>query len=196
MRADRPININLSPEKVNAVALTKNPMPLTFRFVCAMIMKYVSSEKKGFFMRLDKFLSETGTASRSESKKAARSGGVTVNGIEHIEYLPVMDFKNKSISLDAVTSFDVNKAIQRSLTKALARHGLGLYIYAGEDLPEEERANVPEVLCESCGHAIKSVTKRDGEVWDTTQIVAYSKRRFEGRQLCPDCQKAAMKAEG
>lgn len=64
--------------------------------------------------------------------------GVTVNGIEHIEYLPVMDFKNKSIPADNVTSFDVNKAIQRSLTKAVARHGLGLYIYAGEDLPEEE----------------------------------------------------------
>ena len=63
--------------------------------------------------------------------------GVTVNGIEHIEYLPVMDFKNKSIPANAVTSFDVNKAIQRSLTKAVARHGLGLYIYAGEDLPEE-----------------------------------------------------------
>lgn len=64
--------------------------------------------------------------------------GVTVNGIEHIEYLPVMDYKNKSIPADNVTSFDVNKAIQRSLTKAVARHGLGLYIYAGEDLPEEE----------------------------------------------------------
>ena len=64
--------------------------------------------------------------------------GVTVNGIEHIEYLPVMDYKNKSISTENVTSFDVNKAIQRSLTKACARHGLGLYIYAGEDLPEEE----------------------------------------------------------
>lgn len=64
--------------------------------------------------------------------------GVTVNGIEHIEYLPVMDCKNKSISTENVTSFDVNKAIQRSLTKACARHGLGLYIYAGEDLPEEE----------------------------------------------------------
>ena len=62
--------------------------------------------------------------------------GVTVNGIEHIEYLPVMDHKNKSIPADSVTSFDVNKAIQRSLTKAVARHGLGLYIYAGEDLPE------------------------------------------------------------
>lgn len=67
--------------------------------------------------------------------------GVTVvteeGSIEHIEYLPVMDFKNKSILHDAVTSFDVNKAIQRSLTKAIARHGLGLYIYAGEDLPED-----------------------------------------------------------
>ena len=62
--------------------------------------------------------------------------GVTVNGLEHIEYLPVMDYRNASISADKVTSFDVNKAIQRSLTKAAARHGLGLYIYAGEDLPE------------------------------------------------------------
>lgn len=63
--------------------------------------------------------------------------GVTVNGIEHVEYLPVMDYRNKSIPVDSVTSFDVNKAIQRSITKAIARHGLGLYIYAGEDLPED-----------------------------------------------------------
>ena len=70
--------------------------------------------------------------------------GVTVKAgeheIEHIEYLPVMDFKNKSIPLAAITSFDVNKTIQRSLTKAVARHGLGLYIYAGEDLPEDDTA--------------------------------------------------------
>ena len=65
--------------------------------------------------------------------------GVTINGIEHIEELPVMDYKNKSVLLENVTSFDVNKTIQRSITKACARHGLGLYIYAGEDLPEEEK---------------------------------------------------------
>lgn len=64
--------------------------------------------------------------------------GVVIDDVEHIEELPVMDFKNKSIQLENITSFDVNKTIQRSLTKALARHGLGLYIYAGEDLPEEE----------------------------------------------------------
>ena len=64
--------------------------------------------------------------------------GLTIDGLEHIEELPVMDFRNNSIPLEAVRSTDVNKAIQRSLTKAAARHGLGLYIYAGEDLPESE----------------------------------------------------------
>ena len=64
--------------------------------------------------------------------------GVTINGQEYIEYLPVMDNRNRSIPVDKVTSFDVNKTIQRSLTKACARHGLGLYIYAGEDLPDGE----------------------------------------------------------
>ena len=72
-----------------------------------------------------------------------KTGVTLVDGelkLEHIEYLPVMDYRNKSIPVDSVTSFDVNKAIQRSLTKAVARHGLGLYIYAGEDLPEAEKA--------------------------------------------------------
>jgi len=67
--------------------------------------------------------------------------GVTIEGLEHIEYLPVMDHKNKSIKFGDATSFDINKAIQRSLTKAVARHGLGLYIYAGEDLPYDPSAD-------------------------------------------------------
>jgi hypothetical protein len=118
-----------------------------------------------------------------------------VNGVEHIEYLPVMDFRNASIPAEKVTSFDVNKAIQRSLTKAVARHGLGLYVYAGEDLPEEEAKNEPVCQCEDCSNQIKSIKKRDGETWQVADIVGYSKKRF-GRQLCPDCQKQAVKAEG
>jgi len=73
-----------------------------------------------------------------DNKTAWVKTSVTVNELEHIEYLPIMDFKNKSIAIDAITSFDVNKAIQRCVTKAIARHGLGLFIYAGEDLPEAE----------------------------------------------------------
>jgi hypothetical protein len=54
--------------------------------------------------------------------------------------LPVMDYRNKAIpNPDA---FAVNTAIMRCMTKALALHGLGLYIFAGEDLPEEGRSVV------------------------------------------------------
>jgi hypothetical protein len=54
--------------------------------------------------------------------------------------LPVMDYRNKPIpNPDA---FAVNTAIMRCMTKALSLHGLGLYIYAGEDLPEEGRSVV------------------------------------------------------
>lgn len=82
---------------------------------------------------------ETGWNYFTDGKTCWVKTGVTINGLEHIEYLPVMDFKNKSIPFDNITSTDVNKTIQRSLTKACARHGLGLYIYAGEDLPEVEQ---------------------------------------------------------
>lgn len=64
--------------------------------------------------------------------------GVTINGLEHIEYLPIMDFRNRSIPLENVTSMDMNKSIQRSITKAIGRHGLALCLYAGEDLWDEE----------------------------------------------------------
>lgn len=52
-------------------------------------------------------------------------------------FLPIMDYKNKCIA--DPDAFEVNKTIMRCLTKALALHGLGLYIYAGEDLPEEDQ---------------------------------------------------------
>lgn len=91
-----------------------------------------------------------------------RDGGTQ---LEHIEYLPVMDNRNESILVTKVTSFDVNKAIQRSLTKACARHGLGLYIYAGEDLPEAESAEDAKP---------ESTTAK----YDPSEQIAEIKRRF------------------
>lgn len=90
--------------------------------------------------------------------------GVTVNGIEHIEYLPVMDYKNKSIPVANITSFDVNKAIQRSLTKAVARHGLGLYIYAGEDLPEAELDEQPPKVKTPRERLIEKLREKDIDI--------------------------------
>jgi hypothetical protein len=78
----------------------------------------------------------TGLNFFTDGKTAYVKVGIAVDGIEHIDYLPVMDFRNASIPLEKITSMDVNKTIQRSTAKAIALHGLGLALWTGEDLPE------------------------------------------------------------
>ena len=99
--------------------------------------------------------------------------------LEHIEYLPIMDFRNNSIPADKVTSTDVNKAIQRSLTKAIARHGLGLYIYAGEDLPEEETKKVDEELT-------KPITEKEAMILSNTltpEQIEWVRKKYNVKKL-------------
>lgn len=81
---------------------------------------------------------------------------VTIEGESLEMWLPVMDGANKSMlaqsyayqtrygekTVDAATMFDINKTLMRCLVKNLAMFGLGIYIYAGEDLPESETATV------------------------------------------------------
>lgn len=84
---------------------------------------------------------------------------VTINGITHEMWLPVMDGANKAMrneqykymtkyngekTCEAATMMDINKTIMRCLVKNLAMFGLGLYIYAGEDLPEGEQETTQE----------------------------------------------------
>lgn len=78
---------------------------------------------------------------------------VTIEGVTHEMWLPVMDGANKAMkaapykyatrygekNVDAASMMDINKTIMRCLVKNLAMFGLGLYIYAGEDLPEAEQ---------------------------------------------------------
>jgi hypothetical protein len=66
---------------------------------------------------------------------------VTVQGISLSQLHPVLDAKNRPI--EQPTVFDINTSIQRALVKSIALHGLGLYIYAGEDLPVGEASNDP-----------------------------------------------------
>ena len=120
--------------------------------------------------------------------------------LEHIEFLPVMDFKNHSIPVESVTSFDVNKAIQRSLTKAVARHGLGLYIYAGEDLPEDadqkhkEQPNVSSIVCSMCGKPIPAETLINGKRYSAEDIAATSRKKY-GADMCYACKRKSDSAE-
>ena len=72
---------------------------------------------------------------------------VTVQGVTLSQIHPVLDGRNRPIG--APTCFDINTSLQRCLVKAIALHGLGLYVYAGEDLPSGaasgEAANDAEV---------------------------------------------------
>ena len=120
------VNCNEHTEKKNGLTY------LSWAWAWAEVKKRYPSATYTIYENKDGLLYHT------DGKTAWVKTGVTIEGIELIEYLPVMNYKNESISLDRLTSFDVNKTVQRSLTKACARHGLGLYIYAGEDLPEGE----------------------------------------------------------
>jgi len=93
--------------------------------------------------------------------------GVAINGIEHVDYLPIMNHNNQSLSIDKITSFAVNKTIQRSTVKAIAMHGLGLSLWAGEDLVgiSEEAPAVKATK--------KPTLKKTSEKWD--DVVNYVK---------------------
>ncbi len=76
---------------------------------------------------------ETGLNWFSDGMTGYVKVGIVVNDIEHIDYLPIKDFRHNSITVDKITSMDVNTAIQRATAKAIAMHGLGLSLYANED---------------------------------------------------------------
>jgi len=106
---------------------------------------------------------------------------VTINGMTHEMWLPVLDGANKAMrrtaykypgkkynpetrqmdavekTVEAVTMFDVNKTIMRCLVKNLAMFGLGLYIYAGEDLPESDVIAKEQAAANAVDEAVKEM---------------------------------------
>lgn len=113
---------------------------------------------------------------------------VTIEGETLDMWLPVMDGANKSMkkqaytyttrfgekSVDAATTFDINKTMMRCLVKNLAMFGLGLYIFAGEDLPESDTAT-PTAPATAPAKATASTDlvelKKGSENWD--KVIAY-----------------------
>jgi hypothetical protein len=114
----------------------------------------------------------------TDGKSAYVKVGVVVNGLEHIDYLPVMDFRNNAIPLEKVTAMDVNKTIQRSTAKAIAMHGLGLSLWTGEDIPEMTTSAPVQAKAPSKGAAKDGAVdsslielKKGSENWD--KVVSY-----------------------
>lgn len=107
---------------------------------------------------------------------------VTVNGIARKQLMPILDFKNKAVLIGKLTSDQVNKAQMRALAKAIALHGLGLDLWAGEDLtptPEElmlasRRANLTRLdlteFINECGYTCDQVSQALGTEFNKLDI--------------------------
>ena len=93
---------------------------------------------------------------------------VTAFGKSMTAQLPVMDYRNQAIP--EPNAMAVNTAMQRCLAKAIALHGIGLYIYAGEDIPVEEQVKKPEAVTPLAG-ALDHYSKEEQEVlrWTAEQ---------------------------
>lgn len=126
---------------------------------------------------------ETGLNYFTDGKTAYVKVGIVVNDLEHIDMLPVMDHRNKSIPIEKVCSFEVNKTIQRATAKAIAMHGLGLSLWTGEDVPSQptEAKDAPskssgssseptrislDVDDDNWGKVLKYVVENKGEGFD------------------------------
>ncbi|MDW8781972.1 DUF1071 domain-containing protein [Bacillus cereus] len=92
---------------------------------------------------------------------------VTVNNITRSQIHPVLDNYNKPIAKP--TSFQINTSIQRCLAKAIALHGLGLYIYSGEDIPHDDK---PKQAAKQLDNVPKQEQARQAEVANEQRIKA------------------------
>lgn len=126
---------------------------------------------------------------------------VTIEGVTKTMSLPVMDGANKAMknapytyqtkyngekTVEAATMFDINKTMMRCLVKNLAMFGLGLYIYAGEDLPDVE----PEKLSEEDQEKVKKYAEKYGYNAESicTAYGVKSLSEFNAGMAKPICQ--------
>lgn len=107
---------------------------------------------------------------------------VTAEGQTHEMWLPVMDSRNKAMLQP--TMFDINKTIMRCLTKNLAMFGLGLYIYAGEDLPETEPQQIEPDLVQTIFSLCKECNQDIPKMLDYYKVTAITDMTQEQGQKC------------
>lgn len=124
---------------------------------------------------------------------------VTAFGKQMTSQLPVMDHRNKAIpNPDA---FQVNTAMQRCLAKAIALHGLGLYIYAGEDVPQGDSPEENEFLKKIAAELVELVEGQNNpaDAFDylTHQRLTNDEKEALWGILKPNSKtRSAIKAEG
>jgi len=112
---------------------------------------------------------------------------VTIDDVTRSQWHPILNGNNKPIEAPSV--FDINTSIQRATVKAIALHGLGLYIYAGEDLPQqdEQATVVDEFITEKQCADLKDLIESHVvdypkflEAFDITKLSEMKASRLQG----------------
>lgn len=117
--------------------------------------------------------------------------GITIGGVEHIDYLPIMGHNNQSLAIDKIDSFAVNKTIQRSTVKAIAMHGLGLSLWAGEDLIDISESAIKTTPVPKA----KPTLKNTHEKWnDVVNFVKSNKKELFSATIAKVEQKYTLTA--
>lgn len=121
------------------------------------------------------------------------------------EWLPILDFKNKAITADAITALEANKAYKRCSVKAIAMlTGIGLYIYEGEDIPEEiakvrtlqeeclalikQKCKTPELtekVGETCRSTLPEECNGDPKLCDDAELLTKLKKTLMALRIVP-----------
>ena len=110
---------------------------------------------------------------------------VTVKGVVLSQIHPVLDSKNKPLIVPSV--FDINTSIQRCLVKAIALHGLGLNVYAGEDLPHSEsdgiRSSQPSPMSRSAVAALANHNAKHDNGFSQPELLTANQLRYLKRLI-------------
>lgn len=116
---------------------------------------------------------------------------LTVFNVTKREWLPVLDYRNKSLTKGSATTFDINKATKRCMVKCAAKFGLGNYLYLGEDGPEQP--------FESASNAeLKDVAKKVKELaplMDITESQLKKKMNIGSKLSSADAEEALVRLD-
>ena len=116
---------------------------------------------------------------------------VTIKGKTETELLPVLDFKNKAVPYKQADMFQINKTYKRCFVKAAALHGLGLYIYNGDVMPEQPFESASESELKDVDNKVKELAP----LMEITETQLKKKMNISNKLSSADAEEALVRLD-
>ncbi|WP_047502240.1 Sak single strand annealing protein [Staphylococcus sp. ZWU0021] len=116
---------------------------------------------------------------------------ITIKGQTETETLPVLDFKNKAVPYKQADMFQINKTYKRCFVKAAALHGLGLYIYNGDVMPEQPFESASESELKNVDNKVKELAP----LMEITETQLKKKMNISNKLSSADAEEALVRLD-